>query len=188
MSPPAPPASSRIILVVCFGNLCRSPMAEGLFRDALPDAEWRIVSAGTHAIGDDPPTGGAIEAARRVSGIDISAQRSRLLTTDLIEDSDHVFTMSRLQALEAAALVPAAAARIRLLGAFAPGGTRGITEPGGGRAGDDEIADPMGGDAAEYEACCRRLGTSIEAAVRWLDDGADPAAAPPPVAVWNGRR
>lgn len=187
MSPPAHPSSRRTVLVVCFGNLCRSPIAEGLFRAALPDDEWLVVSAGTHAVGDDPPTGGAIEAARQVAGIDISGQRSHLLTTDLIEDSEHVFTMSRLQALEAAALVPSAAAKIRLLGAFFPGDARGITEPGGRRAAAGEIADPMGGDAAAYEDCCRRLGASVDAAARWLRDGAGPDGAPAPVAAWNGR-
>lgn len=162
-------------------------MAEGIFRAALPDDEWSIASAGTHAVGDDPPTGGAIEATAAVAGIDISAQRSQLLTTDLIEDSDYVFTMSRLQALEAAALVPSAAGNIRLLGAFSPGGAKGITEPGGGRANADEIADPMGGNADEYEACCRRLEASIDAVVQWLREGGDPARAPAPVAAWNGR-
>ena len=61
-------ADSRNILVVCYGNLCRSPMAEGLLRDRLP-LEYEVRSAGTHAYGGDPPTGTAREVMQREAGI-----------------------------------------------------------------------------------------------------------------------
>jgi protein-tyrosine-phosphatase len=126
----------------------------------------------------------------RIGGLDISQQRSELLTGDQLTDSDFVFTMSRRQAREAAALSPAAASRIRLLGAFAPaaGKASGPADPGGGRADSDEIADPMGGDDAAYAACYRRLNDCVSAVAAWLRAGADPAEAPPAVASWNIHR
>ena len=182
-------SSRQTILVVCFGNLCRSPMAEALLRADLPEASWRVLSAGTHAIGGDPPTPGAHDAIYRLRQLDISHQRSAALTVDLLRRSDHVFTMSRMQALEAAALFPPAASRIRLLGAFAPADDEaaGPADPYGGQADPMEIADPMGGDDEAYEACCSRLDTSVQAAVEWLNNGAAPAAVPAPVSGWPER-
>jgi len=182
----ADPSPRRTVLVFCFGNLCRSPMAEGLLRQRLAQESWNVISAGTHAVGDDAPTHGACDAIRRLFGIDISDQRSAPLTVDLLRDADFVFAMSRRQALEAAALLPQAAAKIRLLGAFAPASddAGGPADPYGGDADAMEIADPMGGDAETYESCCRRLHESVSAAADWLHGGGHTAGAPPAVAEW----
>lgn len=183
------PSSRRTVLVVCFGNLCRSPMAEALFRAALPRDRWRVVSAGTHAIGGDPPTKGAREALLRHAALDIAHQRSKPLTVDLLRDADFVFTMSRRQALEAAALFPKAAPAVRLLGAFAPNEAQGDgpADPGRDAADSDEIADPMGGSAATYAACCARLDECVRAAAAWLRDDAEATDAPASVATWMAR-
>jgi len=183
------PSPRRTVLVVCFGNLCRSPIAEALFRAALPPDRWRVVSAGTHAVGGDPPTAGAREALLRHAGLDIADHRSQPLTVDLLRDADFVFTMSRRQALEAAALLPAAAATTRLLGAFAPARRRGEgpADPGGRPAGAHEITDPIGGTAATYAASCERLDDCVAAAAAWLLSDAEPDDAPASVAAWMER-
>jgi protein-tyrosine-phosphatase len=182
-------SNQQTVLVVCFGNLCRSPMAEGLFRAALDGPAWRVLSAGTHAVGGDPPTRGSREIAARRGSIDISHLRSSPLTVALLQESDHVFTMSRQQALEAAALLPAAAQHVRLLGAFAPnhGEANGPADPYGNLADAAEIADPMGGDPDIYEACFERLQTCADIAAGWLKAGAPSDAAPPTVADWPTR-
>jgi protein-tyrosine phosphatase len=186
--PPVEPATRQTVLIVCFGNLCRSPMAEALLRAALPRREWNVVSAGTHAMGGSPPTRGACDAIYRIAGLDIEDQRSQPLTIELLRESEFTFTMSRQQALEAAALHPGAAHRIRLLGAFAPAGGDGPANPDD-RAGDGiEIADPMGGDEGDYAACCRRIAACAQAAARWLKAGGDRAQAPLPVDAWLSRR
>ena len=173
----------QTILVVCFGNLCRSPMAEAFLRHRLPTDQWEVISAGTHAIGDDPPTDGSREAMAHLAGLDISRQRSSLLTVDALRRSDYIFTMSRRQALDAAALLPTAAPRIRLLGAFVPAtsATRESADPGGGRASKMEIPDPMGADTEAYEACCMRLVDCTNAVVAWLEAGAPAVEAPRPI-------
>jgi protein-tyrosine-phosphatase len=164
-------------------------MAEALLRARLAEASWRILSAGTHAIGGDPPTPGALDAIYRLAQLEISHQRSAPLTVDLLRQSDHVFTMSRVQALEAAALFLPAASKIRLLGAFAPADGEAMepADPYGGPADPAEIADPMGGDSETYEACCSRLDDSVRAAVEWLNGGGLPAGAPAAVSNWLER-
>ena len=187
--PSEDPSRCRTVLVVCFGNLCRSPMAEGLFRARLSGGDWQVISAGTHAVGGDPPTQGSCDAISRLAGIDISGQRSAPLTASMLESSDFVFTMSRQQALESAALAPGAAGKIRLLGAFAPaaGAAEAPADPRGRRADDLEIADPMGGDQTLYDSCCERLIASVDGAAGWLLAGADSADAPLSVVAWRER-
>ncbi len=172
----------RTVLLVCFGNLCRSPMAEGLFRARLPEPDWQVRSAGTHAMGGAPPTAGACEAVLRLEDVDISEQRSQTLTATMLAEADFVFTMSRQQAYEAAALHPAAAGKVRLLGAFAPDPDqpREPADPFGGAADPLEVADPMGGDQDAYDACCQRLVECADAAVAWLQGGAASEDAPQP--------
>ena len=71
------------ILFVCIENAGRSQMAEGFFRKYSPEG-FEPLSAGTRPVGSINPL--AIEAMREV-GIDISKQRSKILTEDMIRQS-----------------------------------------------------------------------------------------------------
>jgi protein-tyrosine phosphatase len=83
----------RHILVVCVGNICRSPMAEAVLRNALRgQEEITVESAGLGALVDWPASGHA-EALMRERGIDISAHRARQLTPELIHGADLILVM-----------------------------------------------------------------------------------------------
>jgi glycine hydroxymethyltransferase len=74
----------KTILFVCTGNICRSPMAEGLFRQAVKGRnDFRVLSAGVGAVDGLPPSEFATRALKEL-GIDISKQRSRMLTAELV--------------------------------------------------------------------------------------------------------
>lgn len=83
------------ILFVCLGNICRSPMAEGIFRQKLRELNLAVEtdSAGT---GDwhvgDPPDARMQETAKG-RGIDISDLRGRQFTQDDFDDFDHIYVM-----------------------------------------------------------------------------------------------
>jgi len=85
------------VLFVCMGNICRSPMAEGMFRKAIQDAglERQVVadSAGTHAyhVGDGPDLR-AQQAVRR-RGADISQLRGRKVVDADFETFDYILVM-----------------------------------------------------------------------------------------------
>ncbi|MCA7921147.1 low molecular weight phosphotyrosine protein phosphatase [Burkholderia cenocepacia] len=87
----------RNILVVCTGNICRSPMAEGLLQSRLPGVS--VFSAGTSALAGAPAHELAISVAAG-AGVDISAHRAQQLTTALVRRADLVLTMDTVQKRE----------------------------------------------------------------------------------------
>ena len=106
------------ILVVCTGNVCRSPIAEGLLRAALAarlgDAAPRVTSAGTmgwEGSGADPHS---VEAAAE-RGVDISAHRARMLRPSEVEEADLVLAMAREHEEAVRALAPGKAFTLKEL-------------------------------------------------------------------------
>lgn len=85
------------ILMVCLGNICRSPLAEGIFRRHVEarGLDWTIDSAGTGSwhVGERPDTRSIHEAFSH--GIDISDQRARQLKTKDLTSFDFIFAMDR---------------------------------------------------------------------------------------------
>lgn len=83
------------ILMVCLGNICRSPLAEGILKDKIDMDRILVDSAGTanYHIGKRPDHR-SIAVAKKY-GIDISGQRCRQLTTNDLEEFDHIYAMDR---------------------------------------------------------------------------------------------
>ncbi len=82
------------ILIVCLGNICRSPLAEGILKSKLP-ADFVVDSAGTISLHEgEQPDKRAITAAKN-NGIDISVQRSRPITPRDFQTYDHIYCMDR---------------------------------------------------------------------------------------------
>ena len=83
------------VLFVCLGNICRSPLGEGIFKHILNNDECIIDSAGTSAyhVGELPDRR-SIDIAQKY-GIDITDQRSRKLTSNDFYTFDYIFAMDR---------------------------------------------------------------------------------------------
>jgi protein-tyrosine phosphatase len=81
------------ILMVCLGNICRSPLAEGILKSKLPKDKFTIDSAGTGAyhVGNTPDAR-SIAVAKKY-GIDISNQRARQFTRKDFVDFDIIYAM-----------------------------------------------------------------------------------------------
>ena len=86
---------SMKILMVCLGNICRSPLAEGILTHMLEEQgiNWEVDSAGTGSwhIGE-PPHRGSIKVAR-MNGIDISSQRARQFSPNDFDNYDLILAM-----------------------------------------------------------------------------------------------
>ena len=83
------------ILMVCLGNICRSPLAEGVLKSMLDKEHFMIDSAGTasYHIGGKPDERSIIIA--RENGVDISKLRARTFTEEDFEKFDYIFVMDK---------------------------------------------------------------------------------------------
>src|SRR5258708_4357195 len=111
----------KSILLICTGNVCRSPMAEGLLRNMLgKHANVEIVSAGVGAIKGQRPSQEAVEVLTE-EGIDISHYRSQPVTEAMIEKATMIFTMTSDHRAVIDALFPFAMDKTFLLREFSDG-------------------------------------------------------------------
>lgn len=83
------------ILMVCLGNICRSPLAEGILKQKIraEGMDWTVDSAGTGRwhVGEKPDPR-SIAVAKK-NGLDITDQRGRQLKADDLEEYDLIFAM-----------------------------------------------------------------------------------------------
>jgi len=81
------------ILMVCLGNICRSPLAEGILRSKLPGEKYIVDSAGTgnYHIGSKPDKR-SIDVARKY-GLDITDQKGRQFSTRDFDEFDLIYVM-----------------------------------------------------------------------------------------------
>lgn len=128
------------VLFICTGNVCRSPMAEGLLRHMAGD-RVKVASAGLGAGHGQPPSAHAIEVLGK-EGIDIADIRSQPVSAHLLQQADYIFTMTRDHLDMLLLLFPEMASKTRLL--------RFEEAAKGGRA---DVTDPIGGTRATYESC-----------------------------------
>jgi len=142
------PSSTVKVLFVCMGNICRSPMAHGVFRQLVRDeglAEYiEIDSAGTHGYHlDEPPDRRAIlTAARR--GVEIDDLRARRAEPRDFHDFDYVLAMDQENYLSLSAICPRGMeVKLSLFMDFAPElRTREVPDPYyGGPGGFETVFD-----------------------------------------------
>ncbi len=83
------------ILMVCLGNICRSPLAEGLLRKKVKELGWETDSAGTSAYHvDEAPDPRSIQIGRKY-GVNISDLRGRQFSADDFERFDKIYVMDQ---------------------------------------------------------------------------------------------
>lgn len=155
-------ASSRLILFVCTGNTCRSPMAVALARRAaarrLGTTDERVLahgfefaSAGVAALRDGPASEGSIRASAEL-GIDLSDHRATPLSGELLERAERVFCLGPSHLVASHALAPGVDPdRIELLDASGAG-----------------IPDPFGGDLEEYRRTRDAIARAVDARIAEL--------------------
>jgi protein-tyrosine phosphatase len=134
----------RSVLFVCAANICRSPLAMGLFSTAVAPQtdEWRIASAGVYA-----PVGYAAAqntlALLKQKGFDLNQHRSAQITQEMVRTFNLILTMERGQKEALQIAFPVHAQKIYLLSEM-------IGE-------NWEIADPIGGSYSDFEDTARDI-------------------------------
>lgn len=117
----------RSILVVCHGNICRSPYLQAVLQRALTG----IVVSSAGFFGSDRPVPQIALTLGAKRGLDLSGHRSRPLTTPTVRSADLVIVMDSDQAYHLARIYPIDRARIVIAGDLDPRSvtSRGITDP-----------------------------------------------------------
>ena len=149
----------KTILFLCTGNVCRSPMAEGLFRHMVRGrGDFRVLSAGLGAIDGQPPTSHSANALREI-GIDITHQRSRLLTADMVRSADYIFGMTHSHVDTVGLLYPQAADKTFLLREFDD-----TLDPY-----EKDISDPIGSSYQVYVECRDQIEQGIVTLLNFME-------------------
>ena len=129
------------ILFVCTANICRSPMAAGIFSKIIEDQgeseQWNVESAGTWGLDSEPASIGS-QTVMNEMGIDISNHRSRRVDYDLLESFDLILTMESGHAEALRVEFPELSDRVFMLSEM-------INV-------EEDITDPIGGPIEEYKA------------------------------------
>ena len=125
-----PDSLKKKVLVVCTGNTCRSPMAEGWLNHKLAGKGWQAESAGVAAWDGGTAASEAIEVMQEI-GVDISAHRSRKLSRKLVEEADLILAMTGGHLREINQRFPEAKDKVQLLNSFGPGPAADVADPFG---------------------------------------------------------
>ena len=149
------------VLFVCYGNSCRSPLAEGIFRDKVARAglgeRVAVDSAGTHAPGAGSPPHPLARGVARRHGLDIDSLRVRRFDPADFDRFERIVVMDAANRDELLAHAPEGhREKIRLL-----------------RDADGDVPDPIGHGEEEYERAfsqideaCERLLAEVRAELR----------------------
>ena len=127
------------VLILCIGNICRSPVAEGILKKMSGQHQLglSISSAGVHAMVNDPAQPYSIEVAR-ARGIDITAHRARQLSSEILLEHEIVLVMDETVRKIAMQQYPFATGKIKKIGHFR----------------QKEIVDPYRKPKENFESMC----------------------------------
>jgi glycine hydroxymethyltransferase len=149
----------KSVLFVCTGNICRSPIAEGLFRRLLGNRkDIEVFSAGVHAVRGQPPSLYAVQVCAE-EGVDISGLRSQPVTAALVGRATHIFAMTGAHVETIQTLFPQSADKTFLFREFEEPGTTVWRD----------VPDPIGLGREVYEDCARIISNALPSVLAFVE-------------------
>ena len=156
--------AAALMLFVCTGNTCRSPLAAAAAAAATGEAlrvpvtdllahGFLFASAGTSATDGDPASDGSCAAGAEI-GLDLHQHQSRALTPELVHRAHRIYCLAQGHRRAVLAEMPEACDKITLL-----------------RPDQLDVADPYGGDTLRYRRACKEIVQAVRARLtEWLPD------------------
>lgn len=144
------------VLFVCTGNVCRSPMAEGLFKKLTAGRkDITVQSAGVSAGRGQPASPDAVYALNR-EGIDLRSFRSQPVSEELVEQATFIFAMTRDHKRLLELFYPEAAGKTFLIREF--------------ENGSPDVPDPIGLGRETYERCRDTLKKTLPFVLKFIEE------------------
>ncbi len=156
------------ILFVCTGNICRSPMAEGMLKDRLEKGKktgFRVSSAGTWGLEGENAASHALSVCRE-KGIDISEHKARRLTERMVREGDLIVVMEFDHFHAILEMCPDADKKTRMLTQFGVN-KRNFYEP---------VPDPYGRRKRQYVKCFEQMDKHMEVLFSEVSGDEDPGS------------
>lgn len=152
--------SAKRILIVCHGNIIRSPFTARLVAQALGDDSGVLISsAGLAAIAGTPPPPSALLVAGRLH-VDLRNHVASVVTAEAVATSDVIFVMDIAQLVAMRRRFPESREKAFLLTSLAPRSER-------------EVRDPVDGDEFVFHACYEHISECVRPIVRLIAEGAE---------------
>jgi protein-tyrosine-phosphatase len=151
--------SDKMVMFVCTGNICRSPMAEYMFRNQIKNSHpaWQVCSAGVMAGRGAPASRFGVKALRELA-IEMKPHRSQPVTDELVEKSNLIVVMAAGHRDVLLERYPAADNKIRLLKSFDPASDGG------------DVFDPIGMSLDVYRHIRDEIANAMWGLENALDD------------------
>jgi protein-tyrosine phosphatase len=143
------------VLVICIGNICRSPMAEALLRQRVLATDVQIASAGTHAMLDSPidPLAQAVLQMHQVPPL---RHRARQMDRDMLHQAELILLMENAQLKSVLRLAPEVRGKTFLIGKWQQ---------------QMEIADPYRQPKLAFEQTYEHLSRCVDDWLPYLQSG-----------------